>query len=54
MNNLAVRYRAAALLFASTFMACALHAQVTSRIGGYVRDSSGAIVPNAKVTAVSV
>ena len=53
MSDLIVRYRAAILLVASAFIACALHAQVTSRIGGYVRDSSGAIVPNAKVTAVS-
>jgi Carboxypeptidase regulatory-like domain len=35
-------------------LACALNAQVTSRIGGYVKDSSGAIIPSATVKAVSV
>jgi len=51
MSNLTLRV--ATLLVTSTLLACGLHAQVTSRIGGYVRDASGAIVPNAKVTAVS-
>ena len=54
MSDLAVRYRAATLLVASALLACALHAQVTSRISGYVKDSSGAVVPSATVTAVSV
>src|SRR5690349_12956293 len=53
MSDLVVRYRPAILLVASALIASALQAQVTSRIGGYVRDASGAIVPNAKVTAVS-
>jgi len=53
MSDLVVRYRRAILFVASAFIACALHAQVTSRVAGYVRDASGAIVPNAKVTAVS-
>ena len=35
-------------------IACSLNAQVTSRISGYVRDSSGAIVPNATLKATSV
>jgi hypothetical protein len=54
MSNLRFQYRAATLLVASAFMACALHAQVTSRISGYVKDSSGAVIPSATVTAVSV
>ena len=54
MSDLAVRYRAATLLVASTLLACALHGQVTSRISGYVKDSSGAVIPRATVTAVSV
>src|ERR1700693_4585865 len=54
MSDLAVRYRAATLLVASTLIACALHGQVTSRISGYVKDSSGAVIPSATVTAVSV
>src|ERR1019366_5717447 len=54
MSNLAVRCRPVALLVASTLIACALHAQVTSRISGYVKDSSGAVIPSATVTAVSV
>ena len=53
MSDHVVRYRPAILLVAFGFIACVLQAQVTSRIGGYVRDASGAIVPNAKVTAVS-
>ena len=35
-------------------LACALHGQVTGRIGGYVKDSSGAIIPKAAVKAVVV
>jgi hypothetical protein len=35
-------------------MAWGIDAQVTSRITGYVRDSSGAIVPNATLKATSV
>jgi hypothetical protein len=54
MSNLAVQYRAAMLLVASALMACTLNAQVTSRISGYVKDSSGAVIPSATVTAVSV
>jgi hypothetical protein len=54
MSDLAVRNRAATLLVASAILACALHAQVTSRISGYVKDSSGAVIPSATVTAVSV
>ena len=53
MRNLAVRYRLATLLVASAFIACGLQGQVTSRISGYVKDSSGAVIPSATVTAVS-
>src|SRR6185437_6030025 len=35
-------------------VALSLNAQVTSRISGYVKDSSGAIVPNATLKATSV
>jgi hypothetical protein len=35
-------------------IACALHAQVTSRITGYVKDATGSGIPNATVKAVSV
>jgi hypothetical protein len=38
---------------AAVFFVCGLHAQVTSRISGYVKDTSGAIVPQAAVTAIS-
>src|SRR5260221_6468141 len=54
MSDLAVRYRAATLFVAAAFIACTLHGQVTSRISGYVKDSSGAVIPRAEVTAVSV
>ena len=48
--------RPSALLLASLlFCGCfALRAQVTSRISGFVKDSSGAIIPKASVKAVSV
>lgn len=54
MNVPPLRYRPVAFLVASALIACPLHAQVTATISGYVKDSSGAAIPNAAVTAVSV
>src|ERR1700676_2915973 len=54
MRDLVIRHCLRALLVVTVLMAWALHAQVTSRISGYVRDSSGAVVPAAAVTATSV
>ena len=39
---------------AMALVTLSLYGQVTSRISGYVRDASGAVVPAATVTAVSV
>jgi hypothetical protein len=44
----------AALVLAVLTSSTALHAQATGTISGYVKDSSGAIVPQAKVTATHV
>jgi hypothetical protein len=46
--------RLTTLSVVTALMTWTLHAQVTSRISGYVRDSSGAVVPTAVVTAISV
>ena len=53
MQDLKVGRRPATFPVAFFLIACALHAQVTSTISGYVRDSSGAVIANATVTAVS-
>ena len=50
-HNLA---RIAALLVVLTLVAAPLFAQTVSRIEGRVEDASGAVVPNAKITAVNV
>src|SRR5437016_13489458 len=50
-HNLA---RFAALLVVLTLVASHLFAQTISRIEGRVEDSTGAVVPNAKITAVNV
>src|SRR6478736_4102842 len=50
-SNLA---RFTALLIVLTLVAAPLFAQTVSRIEGRVEDSTGAVVPNAKITAVNV
>src|SRR5579884_384643 len=47
--------RLAAILIAAgiCLVSCKLHAQVAGSISGYVRDSSGAVLPRASVKAVS-
>src|SRR5579884_1705073 len=46
--------RVAILIVAGIFfVSCKLHAQVAGSISGYVRDSSGAVLPRASVKAVS-
>src|SRR6266404_5922376 len=46
--------RFAALMVVLTLVAAPLFAQTVSRIEGRVEDSTGAVVPNAKITAVNV
>ena len=53
MQDLKAGRRPLAFRVAFFLIAYALHAQVTSTISGYVKDSSGAVITNATVTAVS-
>jgi len=53
MQDLKGGRRPVAFPVALFLIACALHAQVTGTISGYVKDSSGAVITNAIVTAVS-
>lgn len=58
LNNMWVRLRnheiTRIVLILCALGTSALHAQVTGNISGYVRDPSGAAIPNATVTATMV
>src|SRR4051794_18334004 len=58
LNNMCARMRnheiKRLVLILCALSAGALHAQVTGNISGYVRDPSGAGIPNAAVTATMI
>ena len=53
MQDLKVEYRSPTFPLVLFLIASALNAQVTSSISGYIKDSSGAVIPEATVSAVS-